>query len=227
MDSSYIFSLISLIFYSIVYIPQFVLIYKNKSSKGISIWMLVLWTQADALSLFGTILIHLPVSFVIMSWYHFLIGVILINFVLFYSSNINKLEIYGSSIFIILNILTGIVLNVFIKTSNNDIGAFISWITMSLYIFGRFPQIYENWNTRTTEGLSLLMYVFTILGNLFYIGVIYSTPEYLKENIPWLISSLFSILLDIIIILQYYYYKCLNDNDNGNDNDKINLLNDV
>jgi uncharacterized protein with PQ loop repeat len=97
---------------------------------------------------------------------------------------------------------------------------------MFLYIFGRFPQIYENWNTKTTEGLSLLMYIFTILGNLCYIGVIYFTPEYLKENIPWLISSLFSILLDIIIILQYYYYKNLNcgDKENLNYSDKENLL---
>ena len=218
MDSSHIFSLFSLVFYSIVYIPQFVLIYKNKSSKGISIWMLVLWTQADALSLFGTVLINLPVTFVIMSWYHFLVGVILINFVLFYSCNISKLEIYGSSLFIMINILTGIVLTFFIKRSYNEIGGFISWITMSLYIFGRFPQIYENWITKTTEGLSLLMYLFTILGNLFYIGVIYSTPEYLDQNIPWLISSLFSIFLDIIIISQYYYYKRLIHYD------KINLL---
>lgn len=221
MDSSHIFSLLSLIFYSIVYIPQFVLIYKNKSSKGISIWMLVLWTQADALSLFGTILLYLPVNFMIMSWYHFLVGVILINFVLFYGDKMSKLEMYGSRLFIIINILTGIILSCFIKSSYNEIGGFISWITMSLYIFGRFPQIYENWITKTTEGLSLLMYLFTILGNLFYIGVIYSTPEYLDQNIPWLVSSIFSILLDIVIILQHHYYKRLNIND------KINLLNNA
>jgi uncharacterized protein with PQ loop repeat len=218
MDSSYIFSLLSLVFYSIVYIPQFVLIYKNKSSKGISIWMLILWSQADALSLFGTILLYLPVNFMIMSWYHFLIGVILINFVLFYGDKISKLEIYGSCIFVIINVLTGILLIIFIKTAYNSIGTFISWITMSLYIIGRFPQIYENWSTKTTEGLSLLMYIFTMLGNLFYIGVIFSTPEYLYQNIPWLISSVFSILLDIIVILQHYYYKRLNIND------KIQLL---
>jgi|UniRef100_A0A6C0AM22 uncharacterized protein with PQ loop repeat len=221
MDSSHIFSLFSLVFYSIVYIPQFVLIYKNKSSKGISIWMLVLWTQADALSLFGTILLYLPVNFMIMSWYHFLVGVILINFVLFYGDKMSKLEMNGSRLFIIINILTGIILSCFIKRSYNEIGGFISWITMSLYIFGRFPQIYENWITKTTEGLSLLMYLFTILGNLFYIGVIYSTPKYLYQNIPWLVSSIFSILLDIVIILQHHYYKRLNIND------KINLLNNA
>lgn len=210
MELSYIFSLLSLIFYSIVYLPQFVLIYKKKSSKGISIWMLILWTQADALSLFGTILMHLPVNFMVMSWYHFLVGVILINFVLFYREQLGKLEMYISTVFIVINILTGILLIVFIKTSYDLIGMSISWVTMSLYIIGRFPQIYENYKTKTTEGLSLLMYIFTMLGNLFYIGVIFSTPEYLDKNIPWLISSLISILLDIIIILQYYYYKRVN-----------------
>lgn len=219
MELSYIFSLLSLIFYSIVYLPQLVLIYKNKSSKGISIWMLILWTQADALSLFGTILMHLPVNFMIMSWYHFLVGVVLINFVLFYGDNISKLEIYLSLIFVISNILTGVLLIFFIKTSYDLIGMCISWVTMSLYIIGRFPQIYENYKSKTTEGLSLLMYIFTMLGNLFYIGVIFSTPEYLDKNIPWLISSILSILLDIIIILQHYHYEKLNQNV------KINLLN--
>ena len=88
MDFSYIFSLLSLGFYSIVYLPQFVLIYKNKSSKGISIWTLILWTQADALSLFGTILLHLPITFALMSWYHFVIGVTMIIFVVFYGEQL-------------------------------------------------------------------------------------------------------------------------------------------
>ena len=221
MDLSYIFSLLSLVFYSIVYLPQFVLIYKNKSSKGISIWMLILWTQADALSLIGTILLYLPITFALMSWYHFVIGVIMICFVLFYSEKLSKLEIYGSSVFIIINILTGILLSYNIKRSNNEVGSFISWITMFLYIIGRFPQIYENYKTKTTEGLSLLMYIFTILGNIFYIGVIFSTFEYFYQNIPWLISSIFSILLDIIIISQHYYYKKFNETIN----EKNNLLN--
>jgi len=218
MDLSYIFSLLSLIFYSIVYIPQFVLIYKNRSSKGISIWMLILWTQADALSLFGTILLHLPITFGFMSWYHFLIGVILICFVLFYGEQFRKLEIYFSVIFIIINILTGILLIIFIKTSYDLVGMCISWITMFLYIIGRFPQIYENYKTKTTEGLSLLMYIFTILGNIFYIGVIFSTFEYFDKNIPWLISSILSILLDIIIISQHYYYKKINEKLNKKNN---------
>jgi uncharacterized protein with PQ loop repeat len=213
MDFSYIFSLLSLGFYSIVYLPQFVLIYKNKSSKGISIWTLILWTQADALSLFGTILLHLPITFALMSWYHFVIGVTMIIFVVFYGEQLCNLEIYGSGVFILLNVLIGVVLSYTIKDLNNDVGGVISWITMSLYIIGRFPQIYENWNTKTTEGLSILMYIFTILGNLFYIGVIFSSPEYLAKNIPWLISSIFSILLDIIIISQHYYYKNLNINE--------------
>ena len=239
MDNKDIFSLVSLVFYSIVYLPQFSLIYKNKSSHGISIWMLIMWTQADALSLFGTILLYLPISFLAMALYHFLVGTLLICFVLFYNyknnknndenNDINKenkykrFEIYYSIGFMIINILIGIILITCIKTPNNTIGGFISWITMCLYIIGRFPQIYDNWNTRTTEGLSLLMYIFTMLGNLFYIAVIYFSPEYLIENIPWLISSIISILLDIVIIIQHYYYKNLNDN-NKNKHGNYKLL---
>lgn len=228
MDNKDIFSLVSLVFYSIVYLPQFSLIYKNKSSDGISIWMLIMWTQADALSLFGTILLYLPISFLAMALYHFLVGVLLICFVLFYNDkNKNdkdkskKTEIYYSIGFILVNISISIFLILFIKNPNNTIGSFISWITMCLYIIGRFPQIYDNWNAKTTEGLSLLMYIFTMLGNLFYIAVIYFSPEYFTENIPWLISSIISILLDIVIILQHYNYKKLNDKTKGIVNYKL------
>lgn len=207
--TSYILGLISLFFYSIVYLPQFILIYKTKSSNGISIWMLILWTQADALSLFGTLLLYLPSSFIIIGWYHFLVGVVLIKFTLFYRDNFKKnhIENYSAFIFVLANIITGITLNIIIKEKYSEVGSVLGWVTMTFYLVGRFPQLYMNWYRKSTEGLSLLMYVFTIIGNSFYIGVIIASPYYLMENIPWLIAGSISILLDIIIISQHYYYK--------------------
>lgn len=209
MNASDILSTISLLFYSIVYFPQFYVIFKTKSSNGISVWTLILWTQADALSLFGTIILYLPFNFVIIGWYHFLIGVILIITVLIYKNpndNNYTSDLYSSIVFIITNIVIGSVLNAFIKEQNESIGATLGWFTTALYLVGRFPQIYTNWKRKSTEGLSLLMYIFTILGNGFYIGVILTSPEYLMENMPWLITGIFSILLDIFIISQHYYY---------------------
>lgn len=203
---SYIFSSISLLFYSIVYLPQFYLIYTTKSADGISTWMLILWSQADALSLFGTLLLYLPSNFIAIGWYHFLIGVAMIVAVSYYNKARSNLELYYSVLFIFVNTSIGIILNTIVNVKYEEIGSILGWITMMTYLVGRFPQIYMNWNRKTTEGLSLLMYIFTILGNLFYIGVIFSTPEYFTENIPWLITGIFSIVLDIIIISQHYYY---------------------
>jgi uncharacterized protein with PQ loop repeat len=203
---SNIFSSISLLFYSIVYLPQFYLIYTTKSADGVSTWMLILWSQADALSLFGTLLLYLPSNFVAIGWYHFLIGVMMIMVVLFYNKAKNNLELYSSVLFIFANTSVGIILNTIVNVKYEEIGSILGWITMMTYLVGRFPQIYMNWTRKTTEGLSLLMYTFTILGNLFYIGVIFSTPEYFTENIPWLITGIFSIILDVIIISQHYYY---------------------
>lgn len=203
---SYIFSSISLLFYSIVYLPQFYLIYTTKSADGVSTWMLILWSQADALSLFGTLLLYLPSNFIAIGWYHFLIGVAMIVAVSYYNKAKNNLELYSSVLFIFANTSIGIVLNTIVNVKYEEVGSILGWITMMTYLVGRFPQIYMNWNRKTTEGLSLLMYIFTILGNLFYIGVIFSTPEYFTENIPWLITGIFSIVLDVIIISQHYYY---------------------
>ena len=81
-DISYVLSIFSLIFYSIVYLPQFLAIYKAGSSKGVSIWTILLWTQADVLSLMGTIVLYMPFSIVLIGWYRYSIGILMMIYVL-------------------------------------------------------------------------------------------------------------------------------------------------
>jgi uncharacterized protein with PQ loop repeat len=78
---------------------------------------------------------------------------------------------------------------------------------MSLYLIGRFPQIMLNIKRKTTDGLSIVMYIFTMCGNGFYIGVILCNLELLNENMPWLITGIVTILLDIFVLCQDRYYK--------------------
>jgi uncharacterized protein with PQ loop repeat len=237
-------SIISLIFYSIVYLPQFLLIYKSKSSEGVSILMLLLWTQADILSLIGTIVLYMPISIIAIGWYHSVIGCGMIIFALYYykerylaepmvqaserylaenndfesESNIvvkkgngwihNKflLQII-SGLFMVLNLCICISLNLVIKESYYEIGTIIGWITMSLYLLGRVPQLVLNYTRKSTEGLSLLMYIFTMLGNACYIGVITVDPTLINSNMPWIITGVVTIFLDIVVLGQHFYYK--------------------
>lgn len=216
-----VLSTASIIFYSIVYVPQFLLIYQTKTSSGISIWTLLLWTQADVLSLIGTIILYMNTNIILIGWYHFSIGILMIFYVLFYKEETDNVYIYQcvvSSINIMINLSICILLHIFISKSYDTIGEIIGWITMSLYLFGRLPQIWLNYTRKSTDGLSLLMYIFTILGNTTYIAVITVDPETIRAKIPWIVTAILSSLLDIFTISQHYYY---NTNDTTNDTTTI------
>lgn len=221
----YVLSTVSIIFYSIVYLPQFLLIYKTKSSDGISIWTLLLWTQADVLSLIGTIVLYMHTSIVIIGWYHFIIGVLMITIVLIYKDRFITLtptrvykhtfiqQCITSIIITTINISVCTFLNIFIDKPYDTAGGLLGWISMTFYLVGRFPQIWLNYKRKSTQGLSLLMYIFTILGNATYIAVITVDPQTIQSNIPWIITGIVSIILDIFTISQHYFYSSLQDLD--------------
>ena len=207
---SYILSVLSLVFYSIVYLPQFRIIYKEKSSDGVSTWTLLLWTQADILSLIGTIVLYMPNSIILIGWYHYTIGIAMLLYVLYHKNKTAKnykLECWSTFAFLLINTSICTLLNIIIQSSYEDAGAILGWVTMVFYTFGRFPQIRMNYNNKSTGNLSILMYIFTIIGNSLYVGVITVDPEFIVINIPWIVNGIVSILLDIVVILQYYYYN--------------------
>jgi uncharacterized protein with PQ loop repeat len=78
---------------------------------------------------------------------------------------------------------------------------------MSFYLIGRIPQMWMNYKRKSTHGLSLLMYVFTMCGNGVYLAVITIDPAYIESNMPWIINCIITILMDIFVIFQYYMYK--------------------
>ena len=210
-EISYILSIISLVFYSIVYLPQFFAIFKAGSSEGISLWTILLWTQADILSLIGTLLLYMPSSIIIIGWYHYYVGVLMTIYILYYtkekSSIYFKIKCLITFGFLAINTTICVLLNIHVKSSYDDIGAILGWITMVFYTGGRLPQIWMNYSNKSTGNLSVLMYTFTIIGNSLYIGVITVNPEYIVENIPWIVNGVFSIILDLVVLGQYYYYN--------------------
>lgn len=207
---SYVFSIFSIIFYSIVYLPQFFLIYKTKNSEDLSIIMLILWSQADALSLMGVILLQLELNLIIIGWYHLFIGILMICFTFYYKKKYTILDGVSIGLFVTCNIITCSILQNLITQPFLQPGEILGWITTSLYIIGRFPQIYLIFKSKSVEGLSILMYVYTILGNLFYISSILTflnNSEYIYLNMPWIVLGVVVIILDILIIIQCKYYS--------------------
>ncbi|KAF8003999.1 hypothetical protein HF325_001447 [Metschnikowia pulcherrima] len=86
----------------------------------------------------------------------------------------------------------------------------VGYLSALLYLGARIPQIIQNHKRRSVDGLSLLFFLFSTLGNLTYAGQILfyrSDLQYLLLNMSWLLGSLGTIFEDCIIFLQFYMYK--------------------
>jgi solute carrier family 66 (lysosomal lysine-arginine transporter), member 1 len=213
-----VFSVLSIVFYSIVYLPQILLIYKNKSSCGISFLMLYVWTQADVLSLLAAIFSRLSLNVILLGWYDVATGIFMISFCFYYYPS--KSKSFQTLLSILLFTLSNFTLLVIAHTLTSQqlagevhtlqlAGEVIGWLTTFLYLIGRFPQIYINFKSKNVDGLSILMFIYTILGNICYLLSIVSLSteqSYIESNLPWITTTVVSILLDILVICQIKYY---------------------
>ncbi|OKL58811.1 hypothetical protein UA08_05630 [Talaromyces atroroseus] len=99
-----------------------------------------------------------------------------------------------------------------VHDGNNHIapGAqFLGYFSAICYLGARLPQIYKNYSEKSCEGLSLLFFILSLLGNLSYgAGILaHSTEkEYFLNNLPWLIGSLGTMFEDVTIFVQFRIY---------------------
>uniref|UniRef100_A0A8C6WKG3 Lysosomal amino acid transporter 1 homolog n=1 Tax=Neogobius melanostomus TaxID=47308 RepID=A0A8C6WKG3_9GOBI len=100
-------------------------------------------------------------------------------------------------------------------TTKEIIGFTIGSISSVLYHGSRLPQIYTNFKRKSTEGVSYFLFALVILGNTLYgLSVLLKNPEggqgessYLLHHLPWLIGSLGTLCLDILISIQFFIYR--------------------
>ncbi|EMC90837.1 hypothetical protein BAUCODRAFT_80709 [Baudoinia panamericana UAMH 10762] len=74
------------------------------------------------------------------------------------------------------------------------------------YLGARIPQIVKNQRERSCDGLSLLFFVLSLIGNATYgAGILFHSVQrdYFLTNLPWLIGSLGTMVEDAIIFVQF------------------------
>ncbi|KAF2035430.1 PQ-loop-domain-containing protein [Setomelanomma holmii] len=74
------------------------------------------------------------------------------------------------------------------------------------YLGARIPQIIKNQRDKSCDGLSLLFFMLSLLGNATYgAGILFHSQEkeYLLTNLPWLIGSLGTMVEDVTIFIQF------------------------
>ncbi|XP_026102652.1 lysosomal amino acid transporter 1 homolog isoform X2 [Carassius auratus] len=95
------------------------------------------------------------------------------------------------------------------------IGFVFGSVSSVLYLCSRLPQMYTNFQRKSTEGVSFFLFALVILGNTTYgISVLLKNPDpgqgeasYVIHHLPWLIGSLGTLSLDLIISVQFMMYS--------------------
>ncbi|KAG5518291.1 hypothetical protein PMAC_003087 [Pneumocystis sp. 'macacae'] len=226
-----VFGSISLASWIITVYPQLIENYRRKSGDSISLSFLFLWLVGDIFGLIGSIwgkLIHIIIAIQV---YFFLADLLLISQVLYYKcryhlrNNVQDrifkgttpLQIFLSILVVVVFGVLGWIITVAIggvkkpdTHTPTSVGFLIfGYIGAFLYLFARIPQIIKNFRSKSTEGLSLLFFAFTLLGNITYAISILSidvSRRYIFMNFPWLLGSLGTLFMDILIFFQFMIY---------------------
>ncbi|KAF2403096.1 PQ-loop-domain-containing protein [Trichodelitschia bisporula] len=110
----------------------------------------------------------------------------------------------------------------------NVLGQVFGWICAGLYLGSRVPQLLLNYRRKSTEGISMLFFLFACVGNLTYVLSIMAydparscreaegvcTPgeksaiylRYVAVNASWLVGSFGTLGLDVGVLVQFFVY---------------------
>ncbi|KAG5966841.1 hypothetical protein E4U58_002413 [Claviceps cyperi] len=104
-------------------------------------------------------------------------------------------------------------------------GQVFGYLCAVFYIASRVPQLILNYRRKTTEGLSMLFFIFACLGNVTYVlSIVAYEPrcehrqcesgevgrmygKYMLLNLSWLAGAFVTLLMDFIVFCQYFYYN--------------------
>lgn len=115
-------------------------------------------------------------------------------------------------------------------------GQISGYVCALLYLGSRVPQLLLNYRRKSTEGISMLFFLFACLGNLTYVlSILVYKPKcsggicgpgegraeygkYVAVNFSWLLGSFGTLLLDAGVFVQYFLYR--KDDDESGDEEE-------
>lgn len=86
-----------------------------------------------------------------------------------------------------------------------DFGQVLGYASSVFYLGSRVSQIVRNWRRHSAEGLSLAMFGCAIAANVTYgSGILLRTYTWadLRASTPWILGSLGTVSLDVVIFCQ-------------------------
>ncbi|KAJ1799505.1 hypothetical protein LPJ59_001781 [Coemansia sp. RSA 2399] len=92
----------------------------------------------------------------------------------------------------------------------------LGYLSALLFLGARIPQLIKNYKKRSCDGLSIGMFIFSILGNVaFTLSLLLHSldSDYLLANIPWIVGSTGTLFFDLGIFYQFYIYHEMRHDD--------------
>jgi uncharacterized protein with PQ loop repeat len=110
-------------------------------------------------------------------------------------------------------------------------GQIFGYLCAVLYLGSRVPQILLNYRRKSTEGVSMLFFLFACIGNLTYVLSIFAYEahcsgkhgkcakgeaasiygRYILVNASWIAGSMGTLALDMGIFVQFFLYRARED----------------
>lgn len=95
----------------------------------------------------------------------------------------------------------------------SHLGVTLSWIGALCYVGARIPQLFKNYNRKSTDGLSPFLFINTLIANITYTVSIFTSCEYLScpdrlgfavSEMPFIVGSTGTIVFDLVYFYQHY-----------------------
>jgi uncharacterized protein with PQ loop repeat len=217
-EASIIIGLIAIAFFAVAQFPQIYKNFKLKKLPGLSPFFIILWLCGDITNLLGCILSHQLPTQTYSAIYFVCVDTISLSQIIWIKWRARRMEVLpmnneGRRLLMVnplpvIAVATGILSN--LKNPGDMAGYIIGWISAICYMSGRFPQIIKNFKRKSTDGLSIYMFIATTTGNIIYtlsILLMSTNTGFVIYHLPWMIGAMGPLLLDIVILTQFYYFR--------------------
>ncbi|KAG2459123.1 LAAT1 protein, partial [Polypterus senegalus] len=206
MASVYL-GLLSIVCFMFSSIPQYYRSWKSKNmDEALSIWFLLGWLGGDSCNLIGSFLAdQLPLQ-VYTAVYYVVADLLMLALYLYFSKMRNKATQSGNSVnSVAVILLIGGSASFFLFQGNDfypDVPSTFRGRTLLTV-----SADHSKFKRKSTKGLSYFLIALVILGNATYgVSVLLKNPDrgqtegdYVVHHIPWLIGSLGTLSLDLIV----------------------------
>ncbi|XP_078245193.1 lysosomal amino acid transporter 1 homolog isoform X2 [Pogona vitticeps] len=236
---SVVIGLISIVCFLFAALPQLYVAYQNgRVDQALSLGFLLCWIAGDLTNFIGCYLTNqLPIQ-IITAIFYINMDIIMISQFAYYklrNQKMTKCGVYfrNSCItWVLVCIMLCLILpsrlllrnqvqNSLSRTSEKshsvvELSGFVcGYISCLFYLTSRIPQLYKNFQRKSTEGTSYLLFALAMMGNCTYgLSLVLKMPEtqhlaslYFWHHLPWLIGSFGVLFLDIFVSAQFIMYR--------------------